>query len=227
MKNVLLALFIWAAVANATPKEELYDQFVFHCSHPSDINEHLPLLRELARECGSVVEIGVNEIVSTWGLIQGLSESIQRPLSYTGIDLKYPALNTLFLFDRLAESNEIAVQFWQANDFDIDIETTDMLFIDSWHTYRHLTYELEKFSPQVRKYIAMHDTSEPWGDMDEPCYLEEIPAYPPHISPHKQGLWPAVEDFLMAHPEWRLKERRLNNHGLTVLERYTAPDSKK
>jgi hypothetical protein len=35
----------------------------------------------------------------------------------------------------------------------------------------------------------------------------------------RKGLWPAVEEFLIDHPEWRLKERFTNNNGLTVLER--------
>jgi hypothetical protein len=35
----------------------------------------------------------------------------------------------------------------------------------------------------------------------------------------ERGLWPAVEEFLALHPEWKLKERYTNNNGLTVLER--------
>ena len=100
-----------------------------------------------------------------------------------------------------------------------------MLFIDTWHTYRHLSYELEKFSPKVRKYIAMHDTSEPWGSDDEPAYYGPVRKYPPHIDLNKRGLWTAVEDFLAAHPEWKLKERHLNNHGFTVLERKTNEEA--
>lgn len=199
--------------------DELRDQYEFHCLQVSDINEHLPRLRELASECSSVTELGVREIVSTWGILQGLAESKQNPRSYIGIDLAYPSLNALFLADRLAESHGISFTIWQANDFEIEIEPTDMLFIDTWHTYCHLTYELEKFSPKVRKYIAMHDTSAPWGDNDEPFYAGIMPEYPPHINRHKRGLWAAVVDFLATHPEWRLKERHLNNHGFTVLER--------
>ncbi len=197
--------------------QELFQHYEVHCKEPSDINEHLPYLRQLAKECSSAVEIGVNEIVSTWGILQGLSESESDCPSYTGIDLKYPLLNKLFLASHLAESAGVSFQFIQGNDFELDIEPTDLLFIDSWHTYCHLTYELEKFAPKVGKYIALHDTSEPWGEEDEPCYLQNIPPYPSHIHRTKHGLWPAVVDFLKSHPEWSLKERRLNNHGFTVL----------
>jgi hypothetical protein len=38
----------------------------------------------------------------------------------------------------------------------------------------------------------------------------------------RKGLWPAVEEFLVDHPEWVLKERYTNNNGLTVLERVSS-----
>jgi hypothetical protein len=34
-----------------------------------------------------------------------------------------------------------------------------------------------------------------------------------------RGVWPAIEEFLAAHPEWILKERFTNNNGLTILQR--------
>ncbi len=198
---------------------ELKRQFDSHWLTPSDINEHLPALRRLARESASVIEIGLREMVSTWGLLQGLAENRTENKSYIGIDLNIPPIENLFLADRLAEKNGISFQFWQKNDFGLEIESADLLFIDSWHTYRHLTYELETFSPKIRKFIAMHDTSEPWGNDDEPLYQGTVPNYPRQFDQNKKGLWPAVQDFLSRHPEWRLKERRLNNHGFTVLER--------
>ena len=35
----------------------------------------------------------------------------------------------------------------------------------------------------------------------------------------RKGLWPAVEEFLIEHPEWKLKERYTHNNGLTILQR--------
>jgi hypothetical protein len=34
-----------------------------------------------------------------------------------------------------------------------------------------------------------------------------------------KGLWPAVEEFLAAHPEWKIEKRFTNNNGLTILAR--------
>jgi len=43
-----------------------------------------------------------------------------------------------------------------------------------------------------------------------------------------RGLWPAVEEFLAAHPfEWMLRDRFTNNNGLTVLERLAPLDTLK
>lgn len=196
--------------------KEVYKQY---CMTPSDTNEHLPLLQSLAAQCSSTVEIGIRDVVTTWALLQGLSESSEQNRSYLGIDLVPPLERPFQLAKVLAALNGIDFSFWEKNDMEIDIPETDFLFIDSLHTYRHLSYELETFSPKVRKYIAMHDTSDPWGDKDEPCYGVNESAYPPYIHCHKQGLWPAVADFLDNHPEWILFDRRYNNHGLTVLMR--------
>jgi hypothetical protein len=34
-----------------------------------------------------------------------------------------------------------------------------------------------------------------------------------------RGLWPAVQEFLEDHPEWKLEKRYENNNGLTILAR--------
>ena len=215
----ILRILLCICVFKLAAADPLLAQYEIHCRLISDINEHIPRLRELASECSSVVEIGTRGLVSTWGFLQGLAESKSKDRSYIGIDLNAPPKDKLSFVSRLAKEKGISFRFWEANDFLIDIAPVDLLFIDSWHTYRHLTYELEKFSPKVQKYIAMHDTSEPWGHQDEGLYCGFVPDYPAHINREKKGLWPAVVDFLKTHPEWTLKERRLNNHGLTVLER--------
>lgn len=227
IRAFLIFQFIWGGILHAAEKKstfkanhfELTKTFHTYCTTPSDINEHLPILNQLASECTSVAEIGVRSIVSTWALLKGLSDTRGSNLSYLGIDLENPPMDILRKAQLLAKGCNIDFQFWKANDMDINLPAVDMLFIDSMHTYCHLTYELEKFSPQVRKYIAMHDTSAPWGDQDDNQYFGNYSEYPASIDRSKRGLWPAVEDFLNAHPEWCLSQRLFNNHGLTVLKR--------
>jgi hypothetical protein len=202
-----------------THESELENLYKEKCYSPSDINEHLPLLKDLAKQCESVVEIGVRNMVSTWGILKGLSENVSSRRSYLGIDLMHPPQEIFCRAKSLAEKSGIAFNFLEANDMQIEIDAVDMLFIDSLHTYCHLTYELEKFSPKVLKFIAMHDTSEPWGDRDDTGYEGDYSEYPFLHDKSKKGLWPAVVDFLERHPEWVLVERRMNNHGFTILKR--------
>ena len=223
MKFLISILLFMFSVSFSDPyaddKLELKRQYDFARQAPTDIYEHVPVLCSLSRECSTVVEIGLRTMVSTWGLLQGLSENPAPSRSYLGIDLNSPPRATLEHAKYLAESNGIDFDFWQANDKDITIEATELLFIDTLHTYCHLTYELEKFSPVVTKYIAMHDTSAPWGELDDNQYEGDYSEYPAEYDRTKRGLWAAVEDFLKRHPEWVLHERRLNNHGFTILKR--------
>ena len=221
LSPILLFFFCISSITlfgNPSAEIQLRYQYEVSSNIPSDINEHVQTLRALAKECSSVVEIGLREMVSSWGILQGLSESQSRSPTYLGIDIHSPSLPTLNLAKQLAAEHNIAFTFWQANDMDVDIEAAEMLFIDSLHIYCHLTYELEKFSPKITKYIAMHDTSDPWGKADEP-YDGDYTEYPEEYDRTKRGLWAAVEDFLKRHPEWTLYKRYLNNHGFTILKR--------
>lgn len=185
----------------------------------SDINEHLPVHLALSRQCASVVEIGVRSMVSTWGLLHGL----QFGGAYTGIDLHLPPAAALAAARDLAVRKGLGFRFIARDDATIapeEIGPVDMIFIDSLHTYCHLTMELERFAHLARKFLTFHDTSAPWGEVDEPAEGVDRSTYPAWIDREKRGLWPAVTDFLDRHPdEWTLSERRLNNHGFTVLER--------
>lgn len=200
---------------------DLMSHYQIASTVPSDMYEHVPTLRLLAKECSSVVECGLNAMNSSWGLLAGLNESQGINISYLGIDISVPPQRTLNLAKQVSNSLGIQFRFLQANDLDVEIEPVDLLFIDTWHTYRQLTCELEKFAPFINKYIAMHDTSDPYGSQDEsnPNSRELPQCSTVSIDPSKHGLWPAVVDFLERHPEWSLKRRYLNCHGLTILQR--------
>jgi hypothetical protein len=187
---------------------------------PSDMYEHVPTLRRIARDCSSVVEIGLRTMVSSWGILKGLSESSSVSKSYLGVDINTPPDGCLIPAKTLAQAHGITFTFWKKNDLDITIPDADFLFIDSNHIYAHLMYELETFSPHIAKYIAMHDTDRASnGEVDDPGYLGDYSEYPPFIDRTKSGLWPAVVDFLAHHPEWTLLERHHNCYGLTILKR--------
>lgn len=117
---------------------------------------------------------------------------------------------------------------------DTDTDTTagtgvhtgvDVLFIDALHTYCHVLYELDTFSPVARKYIMLHDTGEPWARADEPFSGEidhSVYPYPAVYDRTKRGVLTAVEDFLAREENkgiWTIKLQKPDNSGFMVLER--------
>ncbi|MCH9613327.1 MAG: hypothetical protein SP1CHLAM54_03260 [Chlamydiia bacterium] len=199
--------------------KKLHKQYNFFAQHPSDINEHLPTIRKYARECESVLELGIRGVVSTWGSLVGLTENGSKTKTYIGVDIDPVESNKLKKLKKLSKRTGINYTFIHQDDMQVKPRKTDLLFIDTLHTYSHLMYELEKFSPQTKKYIICHDTSADFENTDWIGYTGDRSEYPKHISREKRGLWPAVLDFLATHPEWELLERHQNNNGLTVLKR--------
>ena len=190
------------------PINELYSRGIV------DINEHLPTLRKLAEQCDHVTEMGTRKAISTLALI------IANPKKVISIDLNYH-----FYAPYENETNEFAkycqtdFQFIEADVLKIDIEKTDMLFIDTLHTYNQLSKELRKHEKNVNKWIVLHDTVT-FGDRDENFYQNGIVSDEiknDFIS--KRGLYNALIDFLEENKNWVIKEHYKNNNGLTIIER--------
>lgn len=190
--------------------EKIEEQFQIKKNKPSDINEHFDTLREYAGRCDHITEMGVAECVSTWALLAGY------PKKYVGYDCyKRP-----FEYPRHC-AREIGMEFEfhiaDTSDPTLDIEETDLLFIDTYHIYDHLKKEFELHASKARKYIILHDTTTfgEVGDVTEYPTMNE-----PADRKHPTGLWLAIEEFLDEHcDEWELTERYTNNNGLTVLTR--------
>jgi len=193
---------------------------------PGDINENIPVLIKYGSECDSITEMGVRWLCSTWAFLgcapkDGLlSIDMRNPDTW---DIGGAGENQAIIqrgWNKLSQVYEVAEEFGlkfnfiQANVLDVEIEETDLLFLDTWHAYSQLSKELAKFHSKVRKYIILHDTTT-YAHVDETNY--EILG--PEWKAGDKGIWPAVEEFLSSHPEWVLKERLVNNNGLTILER--------
>jgi hypothetical protein len=181
---------------------------------PSDINEHLPVIKDYAKECETIVELGVRVPISTFALMMG------KPKKLTSVDLLPPSRfgggGELDLAYEYAKQENIDFSFVLSDSISYTFEKCDLLFIDTWHTYRQLISELITHQHRVTKYIILHDTTTyalddeaNWAESPEPNFGGEI----------KKGLWTAVEDFLTHHPEWELHKRYTNNNGLSILKR--------
>ena len=193
------------------------------CKTPSDINEHLPTIYNYAKKSESIFETGVRGVVSSWALIYGLlsNKNTSNPKIFMN------DISECDLVELLEKTKELSIKIsykWSNNlTLDFGKEKFDLTFIDTWHCYGQLKRELNKFSKITNKYIIMHDTTidEYFGeslrmgcDVFEQSKTTGIP-----IEEIKKGVWPAIEEFLLENKEWSLKERYLNNNGLTILEK--------
>ena len=201
--------------------DQLYYQ---SCINESDIHEHLPTLYNYAMECNSVVEFGVRDTAnSTRAFVKALVDNSRngaQNLSYIGVDLTPCRVDYI---QHICNQNSIDYMFVIGDSAKVSIPETDLLFIDSWHIYGHLKRELAKHHSKAKKYIIMHDTTID-GEEGESIRCkwdtaEQSKKYGYPEEEIRKGLWPAVEEFLQEHPEWTLKERFVNNNGLTILEK--------
>ena len=190
-----------------------------NCAHPSDINEHLPTLRHYASDCTHVTECGVRGAVSCYALADGIRGKEGARLVLVDI----VECQSIEVFVDSCENENIRATFHKESDLTCPIEDTELLFIDTWHIYGHLKRELARWHPHVKKYILLHDTTVD-GEHGESLrlgwnILEQSKESGIPVEEITKGLWPAVEEFLLEHPEWKLKDRFTNNNGLTVLVR--------
>lgn len=189
------------------------------CAMPSDINEHLPTLARYASQCKHVTECGVRTAVSSYAFAHALKTIPSAKIVQVDPEW-HPNIDT---FQRACVAEGVQSVFHRQNDLACPLETTDLLFIDTWHVYGQLKRELARWHPYVRAYILLHDTTvDEWQgetirnrwDAEKQSRETGIP-----VDEIRRGLWPAVEEFLTAHTEWALHERFTHNNGLTILKR--------
>lgn len=175
------------------------------CSQPSDINELLPFIKEYADKVDHITEMGVRNPTSTYAFLAG------NPKKLISYDIgRYPEVD---IAESIAKEEGVDFQFILQDVLQADIEETDFLFIDTFHTATQLERELNKHSGKVRKYIGFHDTTTFW-ETGEPWY----PGVPSEVACGR-GLKYALEPFLASHPEWRKVLRVEKNNGLTIIEK--------
>jgi hypothetical protein len=191
----------------------------------SDIFEHLPTLYEYAKECESIIELGVRGCVSTYPLTKGLLENNSEKKRLVSVDLIKSS--TVTEFENLIKEvkDVIDFNFYTGSDLNYDIkENFDLVFIDTWHVRGQLQRELDKFAPHCNKYIIMHDTTvdEFVGESIRCGWDIERQSRETGftIKEIQEGLWPAVMDFLEKNKGiWQLHKRYINNNGLTILKK--------
>lgn len=197
--------------------------YAHHSNTPSDINEHLPTLFAYAQKCERILELGVRGCVSSWAFAKGLLEN--------GMDQKYLFCNDLTPCNistlvEQCEHNAITVEHKWCSDLKLELEkdSFDLVFIDTFHVYGQLKRELQKFGDISKKYIIMHDTDVD-GVRGEALrcgfniqHMCNITGFPREEI--VTGLQPAIDEFLTENPnKWSVDQVFTNNNGLTILKR--------
>lgn len=199
-------------------EKDLKTKFESLIKEKSDINEHLETLRKLSSECEKVVELGVRGANSTVALILG------KPKRIDSFDLNEIPQELNGFLSGCSKNMSVDWRFHRENCLFTDkITECDMMFIDTWHTFKQLSCELHLHSHKVKKYIVLHDTVT-YGEVDENLRINEQSLGGDLLEfysklPEKKGLMPSVQDFLTNHKNWVIKKIYKNNNGLLVLEK--------
>jgi GT2 family glycosyltransferase len=190
-----------AALSEPAAADELYRR---NCAIPSDINEHLPLLRSLAETVAHVTEFGTRAGVSLSAFLAA------QPAVLVSYDVAAGcACNRL-----LSLAGSTALDYRHGPEVGNTltcpvINPTDLLFVDSLHTGEQVYQELTRHAGQVSRFLVFHDVVT-FGAVGEGS-TEAAPV---------AGLMSGIDRWRAEHPgEWRDLEFHENNNGLLVLER--------
>jgi len=163
----------------------------------SDINEHLPTLLKYGRMVDHITELGVRGGCST------LAWWYAEPKTLRCYDIADCNAHDV-LMREVKGADEFDYKFIQADVLGIEIEETDLLFIDTYHTYTQLSKELLLHGNKARRYLIFHDTAT-FGLRGEDYKTPGIVA--------------AIYEFMLGNPHWFIEEVFTNNNGLFVLKR--------
>lgn len=195
--------------------ETIVSKFEHFKSINSDINEHLPTLKNLAQECEHVTEMGVRDVVSTWAFLFGLAINNKPKKVLRSYDIHKS--DNIELALRHAEANDVDMTFTEVDVLKTEIEETDLLFIDTLHTYSQLKRELEIHAKKAKKYLVFHDIVT-YGRKPEPSSWQ-TPDIMKNYVQNDKGILYAIEEFLKENLNWDIQKVYENNNGLLVLKR--------
>lgn len=214
---------LFTTVASPPPLEGLALRYNEAVLTQSDINEHMELLYSYAKQSQSILELGVSKPVSTWAFMQGLVDN-GSPIKYLHSCDINRAAGVLYC-EMTAKAVGVEFKFTTGSDLELSVDhLVDLTFIDTLHVYGQLKRELAMYAPLTKKWIIMHDTAvdaiegeivrNKWSTEK----WENITGIP--VDELRKGLYPAIDEFLVAHgSEWAIETVKTNNNGITVLRR--------
>lgn len=184
-----------------------------------DLSEHLYTIKKYAEKCEHITELGVRWVVSTWALLAGKPKTLN---SFDVIHYVYHGVPATKINDA-AKEQDTDFNFYEENVLTTDkIVQTDLLFLDTLHSYKQVKLELYLHANKVRKYIIITNAVTYGNSNEGPVATEKLTGEALHVYKNlqdKQGIMTAVKEFLEENPEWRVKEFFKNCNGLCILER--------
>ncbi len=205
------------ALLTTSKIEELYE---VNCIKKSDIYKHLPILLKYAKRCKHITEMGARTGMSTSAFMHARVEKfVSYDYQYSNPEphLKQQIERLKNTFN-LARQEGINCQFIGADVLQVNIEQTDLLFLDTWHCYDQLKRELELHASKVNKYIIFHDVI---------SYGVKGEGYPSLDTNHPQrnnfngdkGIKPAIIEFLQANIDWKVEYQTKECNGLLIISK--------
>ncbi len=167
--------------------EELFRQ---RCQTPHNIEKHMPLLRGYAQVCPHITEFGTETGFSTTAFLMA------GPAELHCYDIVLPAAADILR--PLAGETRLVFHVCDTLTAPV-IEETDLLFIDTLHTYEQVKGELERHGHRARRYLVFHD----------------IVSCPEIV--------PAIAEYMSVHKEWTMLEWREEQSGLAVFGKQGYP----
>lgn len=171
---------------------------------------HMDTLRYLAAECDTATEFGVRRANSTVALLCGVKCWL-RSYDIEAMEKYHPLIERItaaagpkWIFD-LTDSREAIV---------LD---TDMLVIDSVHTFDQCKAELDRHADKVSKYLVFHDTISNGSVGQVQKFGKGWSTF--EADPQILGIRPAIDDLMIRDPSWFIKMSLTHHQGLLVLER--------
>jgi len=180
----------------------LRDEYERRAAAPSDIQGHLPFLREQAArfDDGMILELGVRSANSTAALLLGAAKAGGFLVSVDIVCPTFPQWWCELGFWELLIGDDMSAEILARTP-----QAIDLLFIDTSHAYEHTLAELRTYVPRVRPggIVLLHDVE-----------LEVVPELPGPQPPFPVAK--AVETF--CRETGRTWVTHSGSYGLGVLE---------
>jgi hypothetical protein len=177
-----------------TYTRSLADIYTMFLNNKRDLNEHLPLIREVASGMSHVTAFTKRREWDAAVLMESPKVFISHNIEN---DVMMPEIRSL-----VADKLEYVFDNQQSSMVE-SIDPTDLLIIDTVHHADRLRYELKKFAPSVSRRIMVRGTGS-FGTTAEGG---------------GPGLFDAMREFVAEFPEWFVMYHSNHQYGLSVLSK--------